>query len=98
MVVPVFITGIRIKENECAFSLLGFQLEKVHFSHCFIQNLEEIESLKNENSPGKVLEFCFPIFLQTLFDWEHSGSVVECLSQDQGVAGSSLTGFIALCL
>ena len=36
----------------CAFLLRCFWLEKVHFSHCFIQNWEEIESLKNENSPG----------------------------------------------
>ena len=31
-IVPVFLTGIRIKENECAFSLQRFQLKKVHFS------------------------------------------------------------------
>ena len=29
--------------------------------------------------------------------WECSGSVVECLSQDQGAAGLSLTGITALC-
>ena len=28
---------------------------------------------------------------------ERSDSVVECLSQDQGVAGSSLTGVTAFC-
>ena len=28
---------------------------------------------------------------------ERSGSVVECLTQDRGVAGSSLTGVTALC-
>ena len=28
--------------------------------------------------------------------WEHCGSVVECLTGDQGVAGSSLTGGTAL--
>ena len=28
---------------------------------------------------------------------QHSGSVVECLNRDQGVAGSSLTGGTALC-
>ena len=28
---------------------------------------------------------------------EHSGSVVECLTQDRGAAGSSLTGVTALC-
>ena len=37
-----------------------------------IQNLEEIESLKNEkkswNSSGKVLEFCFPISVRTLIE------------------------------
>ena len=33
----------------------------------------------------------------TLFFREHSGSVVECLTRDRGVAGSSLTGITALC-
>ena len=28
--------------------------------------------------------------------WEHSGSVIECLSRDRGVAGSSLTGVTSL--
>ena len=28
--------------------------------------------------------------------WERSGSVVECLTQDRGTAGSSLTGVTAL--
>ena len=54
-VAPVFITGrIIIEENECIFS------------RCFIKNLEEIESLKNEKSPEIVLEFCFPISVRTL--------------------------------
>ena len=30
--------------------------KKCIFSHCFIQNLEEIESLKNKKNPGIVLE------------------------------------------
>ena len=29
-------------------------------------------------------------------EWERSGSVVECLTRDQRVAGSSLTGVTAL--
>ena len=29
--------------------------------------------------------------------WERSGSVIECLTRDQGAAGSSLTGVTALC-
>ena len=28
---------------------------------------------------------------------EHSGSVVKCLTQDRGAAGSSLTGVTVLC-
>ena len=32
-----------------------------------------------------------------VYIWEYSGSVVECLSRDQGDAGSSLTGVTALC-
>ena len=43
-----------------------FLAEKRAFSLCFIQNWEEFESLKNDKSPGKVLEFCFPISVQTL--------------------------------
>ena len=33
----------------------------------------------------------------TISWWEHSGSVVECLTRDRGAAGSSLTGVTALC-
>ena len=47
-VVQVFITGVRIKEIECAFSFQRFRLKKRIFSRCFIQNWEEFESLKNE--------------------------------------------------
>ena len=32
----------------------------------------------------------------TLF-WERSGSAIECLTQDEGASGSSLTGVTALC-
>ena len=28
--------------------------------------------------------------------WEHSGSVVECLTRDRGAAGLSLTGVTAM--
>ena len=34
--------------------------------------------------------------LATKQDWERSGSVVECLTQDQRAAGSSLTSVTAL--
>ena len=40
--------------------------KKCIFSCWFIQNWEEIESLKSEKSPGIVLEFCFPISVRTL--------------------------------
>ena len=60
VVIPVFITRIGMKEIDCIFSLRSFLAEKVHFS-CFIRNWEEIESLENEKSPGKVLEFFYPI-------------------------------------
>ena len=68
-VVPVFITGIRIKENKCFFciSFSTFLVEKVHFFVLFYTNWEEIKSSKNEKSPGKVLEFCFRIFVLTLY-------------------------------
>ena len=32
----------------------------------------------------------------TVYFWEHSGSVVECLTRDQGAAGLCLTGVTAL--
>ena len=38
------------------FPLQHFWLKKVHFLRWFIQNWEEIESLKNDKSPGIVLE------------------------------------------
>ena len=40
-----------------------------------------------------------PKILDQIYTWvkgEQSGSVVECLTQDRGVAGSSLTGGAAL--
>ena len=37
---------------------------------------------------GDILQYC---------PWERSGSVVECLTGDQGVAGSSLINVTALC-
>ena len=59
-VVTGFITRIRIKENECAFFLFPtstFPVEKsAFFWRCFIQNWEEIGSLKTEKSPRIVLE------------------------------------------
>ena len=59
-VVPVFITRIRNKENEC--TLGHFRLKKAQFSCCLIQNWEELEFLKNEKkswkSPG-ILFFPF---------------------------------------
>ena len=30
------------------------------------------------------------------YKWERSGSVVECLTRDQGAAGLSLTGVVSL--
>ena len=46
-VVPVFITGVRIKTKiECAFSFGRFRLKIMHFFALVIQNWEEIESLK----------------------------------------------------
>ena len=49
-----------------SISTFTFPAEKSAFFALFIQNWEEIESLKNEKSPGKVLEFCFPISVRTL--------------------------------
>ena len=37
------------------------------------------------------------IFMYYTLTGEHSGSVVECLTRDQGAAGSSLTGVAVLC-
>ena len=36
--------------------------------------------------------------LDILAGLEHSGSVVECLTQDRGAMGSSLTGVTVLCV
>ena len=84
-VVSVFITHVRIEEIEWAFLFGRFRLKKSIFSHCFIQNWEEIESLKNEKSPGIVLEkswnsvFAFPykpwytIWFHTVFKRIYNG-------------------------
>ena len=68
MVVPVFITCVRIKEIECTFSFRRFGVNKVHFQPCFIQNWEEIESLKNERIPGMVLEKSWNYVLSFLYE------------------------------
>ena len=39
VVVPVFITGIRMKEIKCAISLQHLRLKKVHFFMLFYTNL-----------------------------------------------------------
>ena len=36
------------------------------------------------------------LFGLTILTWERSGSVIECLTQDRGAAGLSLTGVTAL--
>ena len=68
---------------------LTFTTGKVHFSCCFIQNWEEIESLKNEKSPGILFShFCT------------NPELVERFTGDGRVAGSSLTADVVtiLCL
>ena len=55
-VVPGFYHQCQNQRNQVHLSFRPFRLKKVHFLHCFIQNWEEIESLKNERSPGVVLE------------------------------------------
>ena len=49
-----------------SISTSTFRLKKCSLTRCFIQNCEEIEYLKNEKSPGIVLEFCFPVSVRTL--------------------------------
>ena len=43
-----------------------------------------------------IVTSCF-IYDRPLVEWERSGSVVECLAGDGGVAGLSLTGGTVLC-
>ena len=52
----------------------------------------------NIRSNGIIQEFTFPKTMSslTLCLREHSGSVVEYLTRDQGAAASSLTGVTAL--
>ena len=44
-------------------------------------------------------EYCLELLIWLLnsYRWERSGSVVECLTRDRGVARSSLTRITALC-
>ena len=37
------------------------------------------------------------IYPTNIYFWEHSSSMVECLTRDRGVAGLSLTNITALC-
>ena len=69
---PGFITGVRIKKIQRTFSFRGFGLIIVHFLALFCAKLGRnwvlVKWKKSWNSPGKVLEFCFPIFVRTLID------------------------------
>ena len=47
--------------------------------------------------PGRIQKIILHVSQQGPTYREHSGSVAECLIQDQGAAGSSLTGVIVLC-
>ena len=64
---PVFITSIRIKEIECAFSYRRFWLKKWTFDRCVRQNWEEIESLKIKKSWNSVFLFPYEPCLNTMF-------------------------------
>ena len=69
-VVSVFITGVRIKEIECAFLFRRFWLKKSAFSRCVIHNWEEIESLKIEKiveKSWKSFPFRYEPCLNTMF-------------------------------
>ena len=72
-VVPGFITGVRIKEIECAFTFRRFWLKKCTFKRCVIHNLEETESLKNEKVLEKPWNSVFP------FPYEPCLNTMFCL-------------------
>ena len=45
----------------------------------------------------KIVKHCAEFLLSlSTYLWERSGSVIECLTRDRGIADSSLTGVIAL--
>ena len=64
-IVPLFITGIRIKENK-PFHFDVFGWKKCIFA-LFYTKLGRNWVLEKGKSPGIVLEFCFPISVQTLY-------------------------------
>ena len=69
-------------------------------SHILLNLLNELG--KSDKMPGlpsilSLFHNKFNKFNNTRAQWECSGSVVECLTQDRGAAGSSLTGVTALC-
>ena len=57
-----------------------------------ISSLFRNEFNKFNNTRARMLDSIYHIILR----WEHSGSVVECLTRDRRAAGSSLTGITAL--
>ena len=67
----------------------------------FFQN--SILSFENSVDPDQQAADKDPLFLAILSHrsssivWEHSGSVVECLTPDRGAVGSSLKGVTVLC-
>ena len=58
--------------------------------HLFIRDTDNSKSklYRNNDNLTKGLQ---------IYEWERSGSVVECLTRDRRAAGSSLTGVTALC-
>ena len=54
------------------------------------------EKMKEKSLANFRTGFSIGVILYKNKDWERSGSVVECLTRDRRVAGSSLTGVTAL--
>ena len=74
-----------------------------YISRMNILSLLQVIVMLRFNSSGGWTAHCFPSVilgenqLDNDIEWERSGSVVECLTRDRGVAGSSLTGVTVLC-
>ena len=74
------------KKSSLLFHFDAFDWKKCISSRCFIQNWEKFSHWKKSwNSPGKVLEFCFPISVWTLYvdsnlfmhGWKFSGLFLD---------------------
>ena len=98
MHVPINMSGVEDSvENYQSYlvaccAVMVFETYEIHFFFFFFRFVVRISIFLMIF----LLIYAFTHIFFTAHTWERSGSVVECLTRDRRVAGSSLTGVTAL--